>query len=480
MQRSLQPAPELKLNPSRATAEREADRIAAGSESSRPQAQATSTLDESSLAAKLVHRSVSATKEGGALLPAPIKSTMEQKLGTDLSSVRVHSDDKANALANSVGANAFTHGSDLYFNKNRYDPGSKEGQRLLAHELTHVAQQGGTASHAIQCDLMMSLPTALGGFEIDMATRGAPSTPGMEGHIRFLPDPTGPYSTQIGLIQVANLKDVAGTSTTAGSPYDFSATPDAGRNELMTTGLLGAPRGWHVDINTGAHPRGSSLAPDYLAQFGVSAGHNEYGWLRSPTDLHAASLYDHPAFAGDVNYDFETVAKATDTQAVYGSLEWGFQIRSGAVGHEYARAASAESATFNEALERFRGYYTHEPIVLYFDTDVDTPIAGEDAKISGVLAYLGRYPDVRLQIDGYADERGTRSHNLDLSLRRALKVEALCIALGIDAARIDTPTRRGETATFSAGSASAAAGSLRANRRVVISFERTATTPITP
>ena len=41
-----------------------------------------------------------------------------------------------------LNAQAFTHGSDVYFNSGKYDTGSSEGQKLLAHELTHVVQQG--------------------------------------------------------------------------------------------------------------------------------------------------------------------------------------------------------------------------------------------------------------------------------------------------------------------------------------------------
>lgn len=400
---------------------------------------------------------------------------MERSLGADFRDVRVHADDHAARLADALGANAFTSGRDIYFNRGQYDSGRKHGERLLAHELAHVVQQDGADTGAIQCDLMMSLPTPLGGFEIDMATRGAPATPGMEGHIRFLPSPTGPYSTQIGLIQMASVTQQSGAA--AGAPFDWTGSPEAGRNELMTTGLGAAPPGRFIDVQAATHPRTTSARPEYLEQWGAGPG-NEYGWLRSPTDVHAASLYDYPQWTVDSDFDFETVAKASDTQSVYGSLDWGFEIRGGVVRNEYVHAAAAESPAFNQALERFRGYYAHEPVVLYFDTNVDVPIAGEEAKIRDLLPYLGRYPDVRLAIDGYADERGTGTHNLDLSLRRAMKVQALCVALGVDASRIDTPIGWGETTSFSAGSAPGLPGSLRANRRVVISFERTASAPI--
>ena len=57
--------------------------------------------------------------------------------------MRVHTDETANALAASVSARAFTTGNDLYFAQGEYSPGSGSGDRLLAHELSHVVQQRG-------------------------------------------------------------------------------------------------------------------------------------------------------------------------------------------------------------------------------------------------------------------------------------------------------------------------------------------------
>ena len=67
-------------------------------------------------------------------------------LGDSLDDVRVHTDDRAEALASSVSARAFTTGTDVYFAKGEYSPGSSDGQQLLAHELTHVVQQRGAPS----------------------------------------------------------------------------------------------------------------------------------------------------------------------------------------------------------------------------------------------------------------------------------------------------------------------------------------------
>ncbi|MGB1451804.1 MAG: DUF4157 domain-containing protein, partial [Marinirhabdus sp.] len=60
------------------------------------------------------------------------------------SNVNVHTGGVAAGLNQTVGAHAFTHGSDIFFNAGNYNPGSTQGKGLLAHELTHVVQQTGT------------------------------------------------------------------------------------------------------------------------------------------------------------------------------------------------------------------------------------------------------------------------------------------------------------------------------------------------
>lgn len=87
---------------------------------------------------------LSQSKGGGSPLPGGIKSQMESGFGTDFSNVRVHTDSNAVQMNREVGAQAFTHGSDVYFNEGKFNPGSKSGQHLIAHELTHTVQQGAT------------------------------------------------------------------------------------------------------------------------------------------------------------------------------------------------------------------------------------------------------------------------------------------------------------------------------------------------
>lgn len=70
-------------------------------------------------------------------LPSSVKLQMERYFGTDFSDVRVH----VGGEAASIGALAFTLGSDIYFAPEHYQPGTQYGKELLGHELTHVLQQ---------------------------------------------------------------------------------------------------------------------------------------------------------------------------------------------------------------------------------------------------------------------------------------------------------------------------------------------------
>lgn len=78
---------------------------------------------------------------GGSPLDTGVRADMEARLGHDFGDVRVHTDDQAHESARSVNAHAYTVGSHIVFQRSRYDPGSQEGQTMLAHELTHVVQQ---------------------------------------------------------------------------------------------------------------------------------------------------------------------------------------------------------------------------------------------------------------------------------------------------------------------------------------------------
>jgi hypothetical protein len=68
---------------------------------------------------------------------------MEPRFGHDFGRVRVHADARGAESARAVGALAYTVGRHIVFDEGQYAPASPQGRRLLAHELTHAAQQWG-------------------------------------------------------------------------------------------------------------------------------------------------------------------------------------------------------------------------------------------------------------------------------------------------------------------------------------------------
>ncbi|MFB2977695.1 DUF4157 domain-containing protein [Microseira sp. BLCC-F43] len=92
----------------------------------------------SSQASPSIENRLSNSKGGGSPLPDEVRSFMEPRFGADFSGVRVHTDSTAVQMNKELGAQAFAHGSDIYYGAGK-SPGKNE---LTAHELTHTIQQG--------------------------------------------------------------------------------------------------------------------------------------------------------------------------------------------------------------------------------------------------------------------------------------------------------------------------------------------------
>ena len=78
------------------------------------------------------------------------RAFFEPRFGRDFSRVRVHADDAAAESARAVQARAYALGCDIVFGAGQYSPATSEGKRLVAHELTHVVQQGGAGPRPMQ------------------------------------------------------------------------------------------------------------------------------------------------------------------------------------------------------------------------------------------------------------------------------------------------------------------------------------------
>lgn len=89
--------------------------------------------------AKDANRAASALGSAGHALDPSLRSYFEPRFGTDLSEVRLHRDEPA---AEAINARAYTKGRDIAFAPGAFDPGSRDGLRLIAHELAHTLQGG--------------------------------------------------------------------------------------------------------------------------------------------------------------------------------------------------------------------------------------------------------------------------------------------------------------------------------------------------
>jgi hypothetical protein len=87
---------------------------------------------------------ITGAKSSGRPLEKKVKNTMENSFGADFSKVRVHTGVEAEQMSEGLNAQAFTHENNVFFNRGKYNPETREGKHLLAHELTHTLQQKGS------------------------------------------------------------------------------------------------------------------------------------------------------------------------------------------------------------------------------------------------------------------------------------------------------------------------------------------------
>ena len=99
---------------------------------------------------------INSKRGSGHALEEGIANKAGNVMGADFSGVNVHTDSQADSLSRSINAKAFTTGNDIFFRSGAYDPASSAGQHLIAHELTHVVQQG--SAPAIQTKMTVNDP----------------------------------------------------------------------------------------------------------------------------------------------------------------------------------------------------------------------------------------------------------------------------------------------------------------------------------
>ena len=97
----------------------------------------------------------------GSQLYGSLKTQMESGFGRDFSDVRIHTGDAAARMSESISARAFTYGNDIFFNRDQFNPSSRDGQHLIAHELTHVVQGSGKVERRVKPGYLSSVPAMI-------------------------------------------------------------------------------------------------------------------------------------------------------------------------------------------------------------------------------------------------------------------------------------------------------------------------------
>jgi hypothetical protein len=169
---------------------------------------------------------------GGEPMAEDTREFMESRFKQDFRDVRIHTDGGATAAADLLNANAFTSGRDIYFGQGKYQPESKDGQRLLAHELTHTIQQangaGAPSASSSSAELTVSSPEDVLEKESDEAADAVLSdkTPNV-------PQRTGTSPTQNGTLVQREPRDAF-----AGKSYDLKTNK----------GVLEMAQDWQVQL----------------------------------------------------------------------------------------------------------------------------------------------------------------------------------------------------------------------------------------
>jgi hypothetical protein len=108
-----------------------------------------------------IAQQIHSSRGSGQMMDTGTRSFMETRFRADFGKVRIHADHNAAMFNRNLQARAFTLGRDIYFNQGQYSPDAGDGRKLLAHELTHVVQQGAVGDSSIQRKAQKSEPATV-------------------------------------------------------------------------------------------------------------------------------------------------------------------------------------------------------------------------------------------------------------------------------------------------------------------------------
>jgi Domain of unknown function (DUF4157) len=342
-----------------------------------------------------------AAAEPGHALPAVHRGALEAQHEADLGTVRIHTGAAADQASRLLGARAYTIGADVYLSDAGARLAPTEQRQLLAHETTHVLQQG-----AERRPLPEALPLgpATGGLEaeargVGRRRRSRPARPAAvqvqrditgtstkaeiplgtmkidfkkvdgtdagdvareRGKITFTPDAAAPESNELHFVQIVRTVDVA-----TGKDHDFTGTSEAPRNKMMTKEdtAKGVVPGFYVDQTAKSlTPRSAKTDPTVLPYVDAMRTVPQQVGKHTKAGDTDAVLNDRPGSDAAIRFKFVSSVKAHDTGTWYGSVLWGFEIALDAKGvptikGEYKQFRADRGATTDAAVKAFDEFY---------------------------------------------------------------------------------------------------------------------------
>jgi Domain of unknown function (DUF4157) len=244
------------------------------------QAKSAGSLSDSFEAGADVETQLSQSQGRGSPLPDAVRAYMEPRFGADFSQVRTHTGSDALQMNQAVGAQAFTHGSDIYFGEGH----SPSNLALTAHELTHVVQQTGEAPLQTKKQEQPLAPLALSHLS--------------NGVVLHAPKASTPCPTcaanQEEMLQRQAYQEGGTPSERGKGPLNFLSTRgmsrigrrgDEGAGGTAEGGEAGAVPGKRTQIKQLGSAGGAPLPAPLQERFGASPG----------TDLGAVRVHDGAA-----------------------------------------------------------------------------------------------------------------------------------------------------------------------------------------
>jgi outer membrane protein OmpA-like peptidoglycan-associated protein len=427
---------------------------------------------------------------GGELSPGE-RGFFEPRLGVGLGDVRLHRDDRAAELAGALRARAFTRGNEIFFGKGQYAPGTPDGKRLLAHELTHVAdgKRGRADAGVIHREPVSPDKMQVSGDKERNSPKGGVAISGgiLEWTLKFVGDP-GTSSMSGTTITFTQGKDVE--FTVAYTPKKPSCGTVAFIQTVLPTHGGGPELGGHGHLlntrekktgasidaldkattpyaNAKAAPKGG-LEPEFASELGNQLAGKDKGRSASAKYSDAPVAGGGMVPGGSVERKFETAPICVDTGETFGSISWGYTKKAdGTITLTGGTEKDVQSKTATPALEDIRqayyaGWFQHT--LGAFAKGSSTLTKAHETTLKAIAAQKPRARQISLI--GANDNSGGTEAKAALSLERAEAAKKFLIGEGVDAASIKT-----EGIGVAARVPNPAGKEVAANRRVDVRLE---------